>query len=109
LTHLKGNDATVSGVDISGKYGFVHTATGVYFLNSEGIGGFVEDSNLAVVDAYSAWPGGKSSGMPTVCIKMKANEVLALPVKESVNLADFIRVFGSRLESNYNTVLKELT
>ena len=38
---------------------------------------------------------------PVASVKMNAGDLLTLPVKEEVDLADFIRKFGSRLESNF--------
>ena len=45
------------------------------------------------------WSG---SMFPLAQLCLSAEEIKALPVSEEVNLADFIRGFGGRLENNYH-------
>ena len=88
-------------------HGFVETPKGLYALCEEGVGdGPITKGHKYNVDFY---PGGHDesgkgrwfSMMPQCTIKLDPDELKALAEGEPVNLADFIRVFGHRLDQNY--------
>lgn len=93
-------------VSCSERLGYVETSEGIYLLCSEGVGSDkpVSKKNPAQFEFTRHWnrDGAKSMEMiPCIGVKLDEKEVKELPVKEVVTLDKFIRVFGSRLESNY--------
>ena len=103
----KHNDVTL--VKTRGKYGYIETPLGIFVLDTEGVGSSlpISEENPLEVELYSrsiASDGGKTFSLGAIAVdKMNEQEVRDLPIKEEVNLADFIRQFGHRLESNYRT------
>lgn len=84
------------------EHGIVITPKGLYALSSEGAGSTkpVTDDNPYVVDFYLVAEGWES-GTPAVVMNLDENDLINLPYKGKVNLAQFIRVFGPRLEYAY--------
>ena len=85
------------------EHGIVITPKGIYGLSSEGTGNMVPvtEDEPYVIDFYlvaEKW----ESGAPAVVMNLNEHDLLNLPVKNEVNLAQFIRVFGPRLESAYD-------
>ena len=81
------------------------TSKGIFVLNSEGVGGedpISEDKPLEI-GLYKTFPKEekKVQIFPTVWAVLSLKDVEDLPVVEEVNLKDFIRAFGGRLESNF--------
>lgn len=72
-----------------------------YLLCSEGVGWVISESEPAEFDA---WFPGMSQGL----CRLPFATVRALATDE-IDLADFIRVFGSRLESNFYGWHRRLT
>jgi len=87
------------------RYGLVWTAKGHFLLCSEGVGGHkpVEEQrqpiDISVEGEYA----------PLVSVFVNGENVHELPVKESVELSEFIREFGSRLEQNFQIWKRFLT
>lgn len=83
-------------------YGYVKTKKGTFVLCSEGVG----DSTPIEKEA-SIIELARSDIMcigPSFEVKVNAKNLHEFPVlSEKVNLANFIRSFGSRLESNFET------
>jgi hypothetical protein len=93
---------------IQGGLGFVKTAKGTFFLDTEGTGCNkpVEKEPLEVYlirdDIIAIMPCAENV--------FTADEAMALPVlPEKVNLGTFIRTFGHRLEANFNEWQHHLT
>jgi hypothetical protein len=86
--------------------GFVRTERGVYALNNEGVGPCdpISDDNPFVVDLYAERREGKRVNCwayPAVEAKLTVQDLESLATGERLNLADFVRAFGARLDSNY--------
>ena len=84
------------------RTGFIQVGEDKYMLNAEGIINTVPISNENHwdVNVYVEIDNGK--------VKFEGGEVTpedTLAVAEEVNLADFVRSFGHRLESNYRGVV----
>lgn len=83
-------------------WGIVETKNGIYALGHEGVGPncpISQDNQLEIL-----WIGGGEDFydmIPSVKTQIDVEELKSYPVKEEKNLSDFIRVFGSRLESNF--------
>lgn len=88
-------------------YGYGLGADGKhYVVCTEGVGWEVsEDKNFAM-DCYVEWEtaDGKlqMSMMPTFRLTFTLAEVLSARTEETVDLADFVRKFGDRLEVNFS-------
>lgn len=86
------------------EYGYVDTKRGTYFLSNEGYGDSQPMGTKPVeIEVYGEkkTEGGKNFSMISVAIlKMSIEELRQIPYM-SVPLNNFIRKFGSRLESNY--------
>ena len=89
-------------------YGIVRTPNGIYGLCSEGVGSDkpITKENPMTLSFYSHKEQsdgvlGGSSMFPVVSLSMYGDALEKHIGNEKVNLADFIRSFGSRLESNY--------
>lgn len=92
----------------SKPHGIVETPKGVYALCNEGVGnGPITDDDKYEIDLYAEYDGGGWC-MPVMSAKVNAEELKKLATAEKVNLADFIRQFGARLEANYHNWYKEL-
>lgn len=84
--------------------GYVVARNGdVYALNQDGVGNSkpVSKTNPVMLHFYPDVPG-KINTVPIVSAPADKDALLDLPVETEVNLADFIRTFGSRLERNYD-------
>ena len=93
-------------------HGFVETPTGLYALSSEGVGsGPITKEKPYEIGFY---PGGKTdkgkwgSSFPGYEGKLGPGDLRKLATGEKVNLAEFIRSFGARLERNYDMWRKTL-
>jgi len=93
-----------------GTYGYVDTADGMFVLVNEGVGASdpLKDDEKMVIELYASTyenaehEGSYTFGMfPTVGIQLTPVEIQQRATGETVPLHDFIRKFGSRLESNY--------
>jgi len=84
-------------------HGFVETPQGLYALCQEGVGNAnpITESNKYEVDFYARYENGGYC-FPAVTGCLDADELRQYATTEKVNLADFIRKFGARLESNYD-------
>lgn len=87
------------------KLGRVKRGPRLYVLINEGVGDLVTET--VEVDFHGTSAEGRSF-MPVGRINLSRSDFEALGVAESVQLEDFIRVFGHRLESNYGAWLREL-
>jgi hypothetical protein len=107
---------TLTGMIFEGsQWGYIETPRGIYALCIEGVGPHMPITEtrhveICIYPEYEDDMGRKTMTIiPTLRARLKLSELLALPVVETKNLADFIRVFGSRLEENYETWREEMT
>ena len=94
----------VIGCETSFPVGVVRTPSAVYALCSEGVGSKVpvsEESPLEI-EFYKKFEGGISL-YPSMKQSMSDEKIVEYLTGEKKNLADFIRVFGTRLEDNYSS------
>ena len=89
------------------EFGYIETPTGIYSLNSEGIGGKfpVTKKNPLEIDLYGKYDENgeiSADAIPCMLLKIDNEDIKKIPVLKQVNLGDFIRSFGVRLESNFN-------
>lgn len=97
------------------KLGFVDTSKGLFVICDEGIGAWIDDAGQKFeMDFYAKFfsEDKESEGMsllPNGRVSVGAEDIKKLPVTGEENLATFIRVFGSRIESNFNLINRELT
>lgn len=91
------------------EVGIVETARGIYALDSDGVGQSapISASNKCRIDLWAEWSNGGHS-LATMTADLDADDLLRLPFKKTVNLADFIKSFGARLETNYEAWRKAL-
>lgn len=96
-------------VDVE-KFGIVETPNGeIYALGTEGVGpdSPISDDNPLSVSVWirktEADPAKAEfiSMFPSAQFKLGPDEVRNLATGEPVNLADWVRTFGSRLDGNY--------
>ena len=100
----KTEDDGVIACETSFPIGVVRTHSGVYALCSEGVGSRVpvsEESPLEI-EFYKKFEGGISL-YPSMKHTMSDKKIVEYLTGEKKNLADFIRVFGARLEDNYSS------
>lgn len=103
--------ADVSSLSVTYGYGLVSNTKGETFLIcTEGV---IENAKpitnrskraIGVHTHRKTEKGESFSICPRFEIKFNLKELEKLATSEPVNLANFIRVFGHRLESNYNVV-----
>jgi hypothetical protein len=82
------------------QWGIVETPKGVFALCAEGVGSKhpVSEKNPLEISFYFAC--GKSFEiLPRLSMKLK--DFGEIPIEKEINLAEFIRSFGTRLEHNY--------
>lgn len=80
----------------------------VYGICSEGVGWEVTDEERLVIDVHGSNETSFSM-FPVACIKMGKAEVLAAcEGGEEVDLADWVRAFGDRLETNFGIWFRTL-
>lgn len=85
-------------------YGRMVVDDRVYLLNSDGVGHEVTDDDPIVIQFHGEIQKENSNGIsffPVAQAGLTKSDILKLPVIEKKNLAEFIRSFGKRLESNY--------
>jgi hypothetical protein len=89
-------------VEVSfGPYGFVETPKGVFVLNNEGIGtGPLDDDEVYEFDGY-AHTANSFGIMPVMTAKVPVFALVKMATDRKVNLAEFVRTFGARLDNNY--------
>lgn len=95
---------------VSAGYGYAiaeHNGT-LYALCSEGVGWPVSDDAPLHVDLYLHEPDTMHL-LPRWAVLLSPDEVRALATDEQVDLADFVRRFGARLESNFYLWHRELS
>lgn len=86
----------------------------LYLLCSEGVGTDTTEDDPIEIDI---WKGDRTNEdgsttfdmFPALSAKLPPSAVAKYPVSHSVDLADFIRSFGARLESNFWTWHRTLT
>jgi hypothetical protein len=85
------------------KFGIVETPQGVYALCDEGVGPVapVTAENTLTVEFYDKSDPNMLAMFPFGTAELDDQDLLALPQGEPVNLEEFIRTFGSRLDGNY--------
>ena len=87
------------------KWARAITPEGTFVLNSEGVGAEdpISEENSLEIGLYKTFPKEekKVQIFPAVWGVLDLKDVEGLPVVEEVNLKDFIRSFGSRLECNF--------
>jgi len=90
-----------------GDRGIIITPNGTYILCHEGVGKEDTIEELGTVEfEMDACKKGSMSIFPNYILRLSADEIKALPRKESIPLHEFIRTFGRRLECNYNEWLR---
>jgi len=101
-------DSTVLGAD-PGRWGYVMVNHDMYALCDEGVGPVfpIRHEDPLSVDVWGEYQGKtpkegrRIDFIAPIAITMDDDDIRALPVLEQVNLAQFIRTFGHRLDSNY--------
>lgn len=97
------------------KWAYVETPSGTYVVCDEGVMNVkpVSKEHPVVLDVcveYDGESGGRAFPMfPAYTMNLTDEFIPEIPVSGEVNLADFIRSFGSRLESNYYECNEALT
>jgi hypothetical protein len=84
-----------------GPYAYGYATNGrMIVVSSEGTGYYVYDGSELPLSVYVSSPGHMAL-MPKFEVYLTEAQVLALPTKGQVDLADHVRVFGARLEANF--------
>ena len=95
--------------ELRGTIGYVETPVGIYVLDDDGCG----QANPAMSDDakinfdFFVHTDKTISIFSEGSFHLTARQLKDLPVKEEILLHDFIRSFGSRLESNYEECKRE--
>lgn len=88
-------------------YGIVRTPKGTFIFDTDGCGGEkpveIEPAELEITRGDIMLAGSPWT------IKINKDNLAQVPICGKVNLAAFIRVFGQRLENNFNNWNKFLT
>lgn len=74
----------------------------LYVVSNEGVGWKITDTSHLILDLYRKSPNGFGI-LPAMEASLTPDEVRACMTGEDIDLADLIRVFGRRLEDNFNT------
>ena len=85
-----------------GPWGIVETARGLYALRHEGIGPkdpVTDEKPLEIL--FYREKENRMALLPFADAKLTADELRELPVEKEMDLAEFIRTFGDRLERNF--------
>lgn len=104
----KHQDRKVVGVTFGLPAGTIHTKQGIYALNHEGVGSNepISKANPFIMEFYGVFDAGNGKEsyelMPSLTMKFDDIHLTEFESGQKVNLADFIRRFGSRLEDNFN-------
>lgn len=98
------SDASIKfiGCSVVFPVGIVRTPLGMYAMCTEGVGSRIpitEETPLEL-EFYKKYEGGIAM-YPSMKHTMSDTKVVDYLTGEKKNLADFIRVFGARLEDNY--------
>lgn len=107
LAFRQATNPTATSVSIyGGPWAIVEAGGQLFAICHEGVGPAlgVTDKNPLEVDFHAQYTeDGKESFdiVPFGSAKISATDLRSLPVKEEADLADFVRVFGSRLERNF--------
>lgn len=75
------------------------STSGVALICSEGVGDFI--ASEAEVSAIIETPTDKGYNLQWADVSLTMEELQTIPTTK-VDLADFVRVFGARLESNFS-------
>lgn len=105
------------GVTVTMRLGFepyavADTDHGMFVVNNEGVGYEVTDSDPLELDLYASFDeGGQQSFevLPSVMSSLSPDDVREHATGEQVDLADLVRVFGARLETNFHVWHRELS
>ena len=108
LAFRRKSDSTVTGMRLGfASHGFVETPKGIFAFCSEGVGRAlpITDSAPYELEFYAEWPGDEpgltsQEAIPSVTIALTPAELRERAGKQ-VNLGEFIRTFGARLDGNY--------
>lgn len=95
-------------------HGFVETPRGIFALCSEGVGPStpITETDKYIIEFYPEHfkdGHGFISMMPQCSMKLGPAELKELANGDHINLADFIRSFGGRLDDNYENWRRILT
>lgn len=86
---------------VAGRGVLVKTAKGIAYICTEGVGWWAEDDGTIEVE----FSGGMSIGYTAIPL----DDVVACVSDETVDLRDFVRVFGDRLDTNCYLWQSEIT
>lgn len=98
-----------------GDYGRAFDSDGnMFVLNTEGVGGSkpVSKEHPVFIEFHASREtdeGTVGTMLPVATAEMRDTDFADTPVVKEVNLADFIRSFGARLESNFDSWNRVLT
>lgn len=85
--------------------GIVETPGGAFAIDADGVGGEITETMPLIIAFYPEWVdvnGRKTlSAMPTVTAVINVSRLPSVPIMVERDLADHIRTFGARLESNF--------
>ena len=116
LAKIQESQPDVEDILIRGPTGFIKTKKGeIYCLDMDGVGndkplGHVKNPHETLYIYITKKSG--TTIMPLIAsftINMAQDELNKIPVKCQINLAAYIRTFGSRLEYNFATWHKAMT
>lgn len=85
-----------------GPYAVADTARGMFVICNEGVGWEVSDEKPLRVELFGEYDG-KFDAMASEVVELTPAQVRAFTsTTDRIDLADLIRVFGDRLERNFN-------
>ena len=93
VVRIHGANPDEAGRYSGGRSALVKTEKGIAYLCTEGVGWWAEDDGTIEVEFHA--------GMHTGYTAIPLEDVVACMSSEKVELGEFIRTFGSRLESNF--------
>lgn len=104
------NQEGLMAYDTRSLHGMVETPKGWVLVEDEGIINIGPSTVLAPlkIDLYAKFKGSFSM-VPWTTLSLPPDKFIPLLSKETVTLDQFIRVFGSRLESNFAIAEEHLT
>ena len=101
LTHFQEKDPTITAVNISYRWATTTDPQGRdYLICDEGIGAVFSDDDPCEIEVHVDRDARSMSLMPEGIIRFTPTLLADLPRAE-IDLADFIRTFGARLEQNF--------
>lgn len=89
-------------------YAMAERAGRLFVICNEGVGWEVTDDKPLRLDLYLQSPG-RIAIVPSYVAKLSPDEVRSMATGPEVDLADHVRTFGDRLESNFWTWHHRLT